>query len=248
VSLWRLEWLRLVRTRRLLALAGIYAFFGFLGPLSARYMGDIIDRFSGQVTVIVPDPVPADGIAQFSANVQQIGLLVAVIVAAGSLSIDALPEMSAFLRTRVHSAWRILLPRAAMAFGAAAGSFLLGSGIAWYETRMLLGSVPAWPLLAGIGYGVAYLGFVIAVVCAASGISRTVLGTVSLSLVTLLALPLLGLVEPLGRWLPSHLVGALDGLVRQGGLTGYLGSLLVTLASSAILFALGVRRQAVREL
>jgi ABC-2 type transport system permease protein len=248
MSLWRLEWLRLLRTRRLAALAGSYTFFGILGPLTARYMGDLINRFSGQVTVIIPAPVPADGIAQFSANAQQIGLLVAVVVASGALSIDALPEMSAFLRTRVRSEWRLLLPRALVAFGAAAASFLVGTGLAWYETRVLLGSVPAGPLLAGVAYGVAYLGFVVSLVCAASGISRSVLGTVSLSLVTLLAMPLLGLVGPLGRWLPSHLVGALDGLVRRGGISDYLGSLLVTLAATACLFALGVRRQAVREL
>jgi ABC-2 type transport system permease protein len=248
MNLWRLEWLRLVRTRRLAALAGTYAFFGILGPLTARYMGEIINRFSAQFTVIVPDPVPADGITQFSANAQQIGLLVAVVVAAGALSIDALPEMSAFLRTRVHSAWRILLPRALTAFGAATGSFLLGTGLAWYETRVLLGGVPAGPLLAGVAYGVAYLAFVVSVVCAVCGISKTVLGTVALSLVTLLALPLLGLFEPLGRWLPSHLVGALDALVRRGSITGYLGALAVTLVSAAGLFALGVNRQAAREL
>ena len=61
MTLLRLEWLRLVRTRRLISLVGIYLFFGFLGPLTARYLGDIIDRFgSGEMTVIVPDPAPAD--------------------------------------------------------------------------------------------------------------------------------------------------------------------------------------------
>ena len=50
MSLWRLEWLRLVRSRRLVALAGVYVFFGFVGPLTARYLGEIVERF-----VLPPD-------------------------------------------------------------------------------------------------------------------------------------------------------------------------------------------------
>ena len=36
---WRLECLRLIRTPRLLALMAVYAFFGLLGPVLARYSG-----------------------------------------------------------------------------------------------------------------------------------------------------------------------------------------------------------------
>ena len=47
MTLLRLEWLRLVRTRRLLALTGVYLFFGIAGPLTARYLGEIVERFGG---------------------------------------------------------------------------------------------------------------------------------------------------------------------------------------------------------
>ena len=126
MNLWRLEWLRLVRTRRLAVLAAVYAFFGLLGPLTARYLPQIIDRFGGGITVIMPPPTPADGVAQFSANTQQIGLLVIAVVAAGALAVDALPEMGIFLRTRVAPARRLLVPRYLVTVAAAAGAFLLG--------------------------------------------------------------------------------------------------------------------------
>ena len=32
MNLWRLEWLRLVRTHRLLVVVGVYLFFGITGP------------------------------------------------------------------------------------------------------------------------------------------------------------------------------------------------------------------------
>ena len=85
MSLWRLEWLRLVRTRRLVALLSVYAFFGLVGPLSARYLAEIIRAVgTNGVQVQFPTPTPADGIAQFVSNASQIGLLVVVLIAASA--------------------------------------------------------------------------------------------------------------------------------------------------------------------
>ncbi|MGZ8785642.1 MAG: hypothetical protein ACXW1Y_08795, partial [Acidimicrobiia bacterium] len=204
MNLWRLEWLRLVRTKRWIALVGIYVFFGLLGPLSARYLGEIVERFGGGVQVTFPPPVPADGMIQYVSNVSQLGLLVAVVVAAGSLAFDAKPEMGVFLRTRVPRVWDILIPRLAVSFLAVGASFVLGALAAWYETVVLIGSLPVGRTLAGIGFGLLYLAMVIAVVAAAGSRARNVLGAVMITIVVLLVMPILGIVEAIGRWLPSH--------------------------------------------
>lgn len=247
MSLWRLEWLRLVRTKRLVALLGVYVFFGLLGPLTTRYLGEILQRFGGDITVILPDPVPADGIAAFAGDAQQIGLLVAVVVGAGALSVDALPEMSIFLRSRVRPTGRLLWPRLAMSTLAAWAAFLAGLAAAWYETAVLLGAVPVGPLLAGAGCGLLYLAFAMTVVAAVAAHSRSVVLSAAVSLVFLILLAIPGLVPAVGVWLPSHLVGALDDLVRGGGIVGYLRSATVTLAAAAGLAAWAARAQAGRE-
>jgi ABC-2 type transport system permease protein len=249
MTAWRLEWLRLVRTRRLVALAGVYVFFGFVGPLTARYLGEIIDRFGGdEMTVVVPDPVPADGIIQFASNAAQIGVLVAVAVAAGALVVDALPEMSVFLRTRMPSAGALLLPRLVVTAGAAGAAYLLGVAIAWYETAVLIGGVPAAGMIGGAILGVLYLGFAVALVGAIGARLRSVLGTVGTTVVVLLAMPLLGLVEPVGRFLPSHLVGAQVGLITGEPLGEYLPAAAVTIVAGAALVAAAIRATARREL
>jgi ABC-2 type transport system permease protein len=249
MSLWRLEWLRLVRTRRLAVLAAVYAFFGLLGPLTARYLPQIIDRFGGEITVIMPPPTPADGIAQFSANTQQIGLLVVAVVAAGALALDALPEMGIFLRTRVAPAWRLLAPRYLVAVGAAAVAFLLGWAAAWYETAVLLGAVPAGAMLAGAGYGLAYLAFAVAVVAAVAQRTDSLPAAVAGSVAALIALPLLGLIPSVAPWLPSHLVGALDALVAgKAAGADYLGAAAVCVGATAALLAVAARTAASREL
>jgi ABC-2 type transport system permease protein len=249
VTLWRLEWLRLVRTRRLVALGAVYAFFGLVGPLTARYLAEIIDRFGGsEMQVTVPDPTPVDGITQFAANASQIGLLVVVVVAAGALAVDAVPEMAIFLRTRVGSGARLLAPRLVVTAGAAAAALLVGTGLAWYETSALLGSPPVGGLLVGTLYGILYLAFAVALTAAAATVFRSVLATGLATLLVLLVLPILGVVEAVGRWLPSHLVGAQTDLSAGGSAAGYLGAAGVTVAATALLVLVAVRRFDAREL
>lgn len=248
MNLWRLEWLRLVRTRRWIALVGVYVFFGLLGPLSARYMGEIVERFGGGVEVSFPPPVPADGMIQYVSNVSQIGLLVAVVIAAGSLTFDAKPEMGVFLRTRVRRIWDILSPRLTVSFLAVGAAFLLGSLAAWYETVVLIGALPVGATLAGIALGLLYLALVVAIVAAAGSRANTVLGAVLITIVVLLAMPIIGIVESVGRWLPSHLVGALADLPAGAAMSDYLPAALVTVLMIGLAVWLAVRWAASREL
>ena len=247
MSLWRLEWLRLIRTRRLAALVGVYAFFGLLGPLTARYLGDIISRFGGNITVIVPDPVPADGIATFAGDAQQIGLLVAVVVAAGRSPWMRCPRCRSSCvpgpGPRAACCGRALV----VSMLAAAGAFLVGLAAAWYETAVLLGGVPVGPLLAGAGFGLLYLGFAVTVVAAVAARSGSVVVSAAISILFLLVLAIPEIVPAVGVWLPSHLVGALDDLVRGGGIAAYLRASAVTVVAAAGLSAWAVKVQSRRE-
>lgn len=233
MTLWRLEWLRLVRTRRWMALVGVYVLFGLIGPLTARYLGEIVSLAGGDLdgaTIVFPPPVPADGMIQYVSNAMQIGTLVAVVVAAGSVAFDAVPEMGIFLRTRVARVERILLPRVTVTIAAVVAAFVGGALAAWYETWALLGAPDTGSVLAGIACGALFLVFVVALVSAVSGRASSVLATVAVSIVILLALPIVGVVDRLGRWLPTHLAGALGAL--PAGTTqpaDYLGAAAVTL-------------------
>jgi ABC-2 type transport system permease protein len=246
--LWRLEWLRLIRTRRAAALLAVYVFFGFLGPVTARYLGDILDRFGGDITVIVPEPTPIDGIAQFAANAQQIGLLVVVAVAAGALTVHALPEMAAFLRTRVSSTTSLILPRYVVSTAAAIAAAVIGTAVAWYETAVLIGGLPVAAMLLGLALAAVYLAFAVALVALFASRIGGVLGTVAATLLTLLTLPIIGLVGTAGRWLPSHLLGAQVDLLSGTGVAEYMPSLLITIALIPVLILLAIRWTGRQEL
>ena len=163
MNLWRLEWLRLTRTRRLVALLGVYAFFGLTGPLTARYLEDILGAVdTGGVRVELPDPRPADGIAQYVGNISQVGLIVVVLIAASAFAVDARREMAVFLRTRISGVRDVIVPAYVVTTGAAVAALLLGSLAAWYETGVLLGPPPVARMLTGIGLGALFLAIAVA--------------------------------------------------------------------------------------
>lgn len=229
MTLWRLEWARVWRTRRWIALLGVYVFFGLVGPPSVKYANAIFRRFGQSgATITLPPATPADGMASFVKNAGQIGLVVAIVVAAGALALDAKPEVAAFFRTRVRPVRAVFAPRYVVSLVWVLIAFLAGTVAAWYETVVLIGAVPAGRLAAGTALGALFLAFAIAVVALSASLARSVIATVGISLGVLLAMPIMGLVRGVGAWMPTQLAGALEGLLSGGTLGDYGRAVLVT--------------------
>ncbi|AQZ61263.1 unnamed protein product [[Actinomadura] parvosata subsp. kistnae] len=248
MTLWRLEWLRLVRTRRLVAILGAYLFFGLTGPLTARYLDRILGGIGTEgVRVQLPAPTPADGIAQFTGNASQIGLLVVVLVAASALAFDARREMAVFLRTRVRGAAAVILPAYLVSAAAAVSALTLGTLAAWYETAVLLGGLPVARLLVGLACGALFLAFAVAVTALAAAITRGVAATAGAALAALLALAVADGLTGV-PWLPTRLAGAMETLVRGEPATGLPAGAALTAALTAGALAAAVAVSDRREL
>lgn len=251
MTLWRLEWLRLWRSYRLLALVVVFVLFGFAGPLLAAYLSDLLESAAAAdgVQIVVPDPVPADGIAQYVSNAAQIGLLVLVIVAALALATDSHAGQAAFYRTRVPSAAARLMPRFTATTAAAAVAWTLGMLAAGYETWLLIGPLDLGAVVAGWALWIVYLAFAVAAVALAGAVVRSVAAAAGLGLGLLLLMPALGLVPALDGRLPSTLVGAPEALARGSAeLSDYGVPGAVTGAAVVVLLAAAVRLGDRREL
>jgi ABC-2 type transport system permease protein len=248
MNLWRLEWLRLLRTHRLLALVGIYVFFGLTGPLTARYLSALLGRLGTEgVRVEFPEPVPADGVAQFVGNTSQLGLLVVVLVAASALAFDARREMAIFLRTRVRTVRDIVLPAYLVNAGAAVMGLVAGSLAAWYETVVLLGGLPVGPMLTGMALSALFLVFAVSLTAAVASVVRGVAATAGITLAGLLGLAILGGLTPVGRWLPNRLAGSMTDLVRGAAVTDFVPALITSLVATAAGVIVAVAMNARRE-
>jgi ABC-2 type transport system permease protein len=244
---WRLERLRMTRSPRAISLGGVYLFFGLLGPVTAKYLQDIVNRAQSGVQVIVANPGPKDGISNYISQASQAGLVVVAVIAAGALTFDARRGLSTFLRTRASNMWQLIAPRFTVNAAAAVAAYTLGTLAAWYETALLLGQPPAAAMLAGLLCGSVFLIFAVSLAAAAASVARSTLGTVGITLGVLLALPLLGLAGPLHAWLPSTLVTAPVAVLGRSGLGDYLPALASAATGSALLLTAATFRLARRE-
>ncbi|MEZ4503266.1 MAG: hypothetical protein R3C39_11630 [Dehalococcoidia bacterium] len=220
----------------------MFIFFGLLGPFTARYLSDIVSRLGSNVQLTVTAAVPADGVRQYLGNIMQLGLLTAIAAAAGAFAFDGESELAAFLRTRVRSMQVLVLARFAVWAPATAVVFALGTAAAWYETRVLIGSLGVEAMLFGTLYGALYFAFVISLVALAASIARGVLGTVVVTYALIAGVSLLGLVPTIGEWLPGRLANAMLGLLTDATPAQYVRSAIVgAVAASLALWVAGIR-------
>lgn len=249
MTLLRLEIMRLVRTRRWMLVVGVYAFFGLTGPLLARYLNEILDRFGGgEIVVTSHDPQPVDGIVQFLSNASQLGVLAVIVVAAGSLAIDARPEIAAFLRTRVTHSRVLLFPRLVAVSVTVVIALVVGTASAWALTGSLLGALPTGAMVIGTLLGALYLVVVVAIVAATATFTRSVVGTVFATLAIVIAMPMVALVPAVAPWLPSELLAAIAGLVEGEAVSAYARAVVTSMLAITALIAVAVRRSERREL
>ena len=249
MNLWRLEWLRLTRTPRALALSAVFTCFGLLEPVVTKYQGQIFRRLGNGVRIEFPPATPAAGIASYVSDLGGIGLIVVIVLAAGTFGFDVRHGLATFLRTRVASIWQLLTPRFAVNAAAAAIAYLLGTLAAWYETDLLIGPLPVAGMLAGILCGAAYLAFAVAVTALAASIVRSTLATVGITLAGLLVLPIAGTLRPIDNWLPTTLATApIDLLNGTHQLSHYLPTFGVTVVVGAAALTIAVLRLRTREI
>ncbi|HYZ52963.1 MAG TPA: hypothetical protein VE733_05565 [Streptosporangiaceae bacterium] len=244
MSPWRLEALRLWRTRRLAALAAVYVILGLGIPVLTYELPQLLKHTSGGVRVIAPPPTPVSSLTGFASNAAQLGTLVLVVVAAASLAIDARPALAAFYRSRTRRPSRLLLPRTAVLALAGAACVAAGTGCCWYETDVLIGPLSVAALSGGFGLEILWVCFCVAVVAVWAGLVRSVLAVAGAALATLLVLAFISSIHPVAPWLPTKLAASLASLAGPHPPGAPWRALAITaVATAGLLAAAGFRVQ-----
>lgn len=248
MTLWRLEWLRLVRTHRLVALLGVYAFFGLTTPLMARYMDEILKSLGDGVQLTMAEPNAADAIAMFASNVGQLGVLTVLVIAVPALGADPGGARTIFLRTRVHRDRDLVLPALAVNGLAATAAWTCGLALAYYEAAVLFAPPDAGMILLGWLFGVVYHWFLVALALLSTRLTRGTVGAIVLPVAVLLALGLAGAPRSVNAWMPTTLLGATGKLLRLGDPSQFVTTALVTLAATVLAVLAGIRLTRRREI
>lgn len=216
MSLWRLEWIRLTRTGRIFILLAVFFAFGIIGPLSVRYLPELLEAAGSEEAITSLPPVtPEFAMSSYLGNALQIGLLAIAFVGAAALAIDAKPEISVFFRSRA-SIRNVITPRFIVVSAASVLAFATGVVTAAVTSGILIDWPEAGPTILGSALVALYLVFVVALITVMGSLVRKVPATALLTVGTLIVLSIIGLVEPISPWLPSYLVGGFDAILNGG--------------------------------
>jgi ABC-2 type transport system permease protein len=245
MNLWLVEWLRLWRARTVWILFGVFIFFGALGPATARFLPEIMERtgLGGEITL--PPPSPEFAMSQYLGNALQIGVLAIAFVAGTSLAFDSKPEIAVFYRTRATIV-EILTPRYVVIAIAAIAAFIVGTITAFITSTVLIGAPDAVATLTGSALIVLYLVFAIALVGLMASLVASVPGAALLAVGTLIIVGIAGLIPYVGPWLPAYLVGGFDTLIA-GGEFDYWRAITVTVVGGAAAVWVSVALMSRRE-
>jgi len=232
MSLWRLELLRLLRTRRWIALAAVYLLLGLGEPLATFYLGQLLQGSTGGDTylhITVTTPKPTDAMAAYFSNITTLGTLVAVVVAGLAFSVRANPPLAAIYLTHVTNRTALLVPRLATVAGATAIAAAVGGGAAAYETAALFGAPAAGATATGVLLSALGAVFAVTVTFLAACLLRGQVGAIAVALaVVFVAVPFADLIPGVRHVGPNTFAGLPTALQTMAWRTDDTWSVVVT--------------------
>ena len=231
-----------LRTNRFVAVAAVFVLFGIIGPLTDRYMKELIDAIgsqSGGFTIQVPGPSLDGAAAQILKNLSQFGIICALLLAMGSVAWEKERGTAGMILTKPASRAAFLAAKLiaiALNLGLAT---LLGCGFAYgyvtllYPTTFALGGYVAmvlllWWMLVGFA----------AITVLGSSLTKSAIAAAGIGLVALLVLGILANLPVIGEYMPTSL-GTIALNMMLGKDPGFvLGPILFNIALVPILFGI----------
>jgi ABC-2 type transport system permease protein len=238
------------RTKRFLVVAAVFAAFGLASPLLAKFTPEMLKAIPGVpagILASIPAPTVADAITQYVKNMNQFGILLALLVTMGLVVQEKERGTAAFFLTRPVSRETFLLAKFAAMSVMFTGSLALAAIGCWYYTRVLFEPLAWGPFLTLNGLMLVVFLVYMALALLASTLARTNGMAVGLAFMALILLGGIGALPSIGEYFPGRLFSWGATLMMGGNATAWpsfwisLGIIVVALLVACMVF----RRQEV---
>ncbi len=198
-----------IRTARLVAVSVVFIVFGILGPVTDRYMKELIDAVgaqSGGFTVQIPPPTLEGALTQITKNLTQFGIICALLLAMGSVAWEKERGTAGMILTKPASRAAFLAAKLVAISFTLGVAMTLGTGVAYVYTLVLYPTV--FPLAGYIAMAVLMwwilVGFT-AITLLGSTITRSAIAAAGIGLVLLVVMGIVGALPVVGPYMPSSL-------------------------------------------
>ena len=134
IAFTKKEFTESARSYRLLIMLAIFAIFGFLGPLTAKFTPQLLAAFAPQLDMNMPEPVALDSWVQFYKNVSSLGFSLMIILFSSILSTEYTKGTLTIMLTKGLSRPAVILAKFTMMVCIMTISLWICFGITWGYT------------------------------------------------------------------------------------------------------------------
>jgi ABC-2 type transport system permease protein len=215
--LFRKEFSEQIKTHRMLVVVAILLLFGLGTPLMLKFLPQILAMSGEQIPMDLPAFKAFDAVQSYIGTLGQIGLLVAVLVAMGSIAQER-ERRTAMMTLSKPAGFGAFVMAKLAALAVTFGCGLLLSSLGCYlYTVVLLGPFDA-ESFAIIALLVAFYFLVcLSITLMYSAFFRNQIAAGGAALVTLIGLALLSNIPNIGQFLPVALMNNATSISKAGG-------------------------------
>jgi ABC-2 type transport system permease protein len=208
LAMLRKELMEQWRSRRLLAVAAVFLFLGFLSPLGAKLLPDLMRTLgdTGGIVIEFPTPTAQDALLQHVKSTSQIGVFLAILVTMGALAREKERGTAAMILSKPASRASFLLSKfvaLTLVFGLC---LALGGLACYYYTIVLFKGIGAARFVEMNLLLALFIGFYLAVTLLGSTIARGQVLAGGLGLGTVFVVAILGALPRIGDYMPTALL------------------------------------------
>ena len=229
------------RTKRLVSVAAVFVFFGILGPLTDRFMKQILDAAgtqAGGMSFLVPGPSLEGAMTQIIKSLSQFGIICALLLAMGSVAWEKDRGTAGMILTKPASRAAFLAAKLVAISLNLALAVILGCGLGYLYTLILYPTV--FPL-GGYVAMAAILWWVTVVFTAitmlGSTVTRSAIAAAGLGFIAFVVLGLLVTFPIVGPWSPLGILTPAQDLALGKAAGDFLWPLVFNVALVPALFA-----------
>lgn len=229
-----------LRTSRLIAVAAVFVLFGIVGPLTDRFMKELLDALgaqAGELTITVPPPSLAGDLAQIMKNLSQFGIICALLLGMGAVSWEKERGTAGMILTKPASRGAFLAAKLVAISVNLAVAIVLGCGLGYLYTVLLYPSTfPAGGYVAMTAILWWTLVVFVAITLFGSTLLRSAIASAGLAFVAFIVLGLVASLPVIGPWSPLGLLAPAQNLALGNSAGDFLGPLLFNVALVPALF------------